>query len=1261
MPKSDPTTPTTSKGLRSGKPYQDVIDRRTIVKQRNTKKTRLPSPIPSSRIPTPQNKEVQSQEIPSSSSRKYSEVLRTPTTGGERTPSNPLERINALIEQAHAAVRQNRNQVTPITIRYRESQNSYEVSNSENSSQSTSNSSAGTSTSTMDIDEVTALVNERVAEALQRANDEHAAQQTAKDAELARLRLDNDLLIDRVRNPSPTRALSSALTGIGIVAANAITAEKPKFKEGHTPPEEFLKDVEEARDKMAKRPFTIPPLRASGREGYGKKAVAPQEGHQAMGRGNSFRFHIQGRWRGGSRRGEPDRGSMGRGHIQRGGFQHYGNGSRRPYGIGVYPTRGRGREIPTAFDREMSKFNPKPNETVLQQLKTLPKDLKRHIEWVKKNIRRMQKSNKTYYDKKHIPHPFKAGDKVMIRNHARSDKAAHKIQKLLRKWIGPFLLGAKAEDNDVTFEILTIPDFRRVGRRHVNDLRPYVERRTVRRRLVTSPNVDSIDNADEPEDAVAEQVNPARVSRRMSRQLGCKPESKFRKERRDLDGKYGGTTHPFHVTYPGYPRFKEFIRKINAKEFFPRQSNPHFVQVREFDFPSDYLKTEGLYGNGPQAAKDTIRVDTFKTLVDMVGHLNEHKRFATDMEGGAVQGYRGSHPALIQFSTKSCDFYVQPFMIWESMDLLRPVMENPKIVKIMFGCQNDLMWWRRYFDIDPFPVLDAQAVYQAINGGNPIKLSRFVESNLPGVKMDKALTNFDWARRELAPEAIKYALEDSRFLFQAWDNYAMDLEDNFDSKAPEIQGALIKVMINGSKPFPPTMPPSLGKLGISGTERSQNYFYLLWNWRDDLARERDISPKSILLDEDIVHQANTFPGFGTLPTWRFRKNHGLKLKDVDDLKALVEKASIDQVIPKKNVPIASATAISDEPNDLDALDLQLHADLEGLAELEITPRADGQIVAWADEEEDWDEPMDIDDPSMQPEAVKPNVPTDTIIQTAANGQVVDWANDSDDSDESMEVYVYVKGKTNDTESPLVIEGSSHTSSPEQTTVSSKPIMKSEVTEQQYAEMRVNVPDPTTENEVVMEQATPIITEPIVMFKDQFPMENRKKIVEFSEKRNWAEREQEMREEGIVCTIMQEAIEIPLPILPIAPSVQPETPPVPNEPGTLGQLQPAMPHAGHHLVRPCFICYMLGHIRRLCPYFKVQLTPELREQFKLNKQQYMDNNPEYKQSEMQRKAVNKVMNKTRKLDPAHQELLLHRIQQGRVQKAGGIHGEDLRRW
>ncbi|CAL8069465.1 unnamed protein product [Orchesella dallaii] len=415
------------------------------IRRRKAKNTRIPSPIPQERRNTPQNTEVQVQETPSTSRRQYAEVLKTPTTSGNDALEETRSRIDALIAQAHAAIRRKGNQIQTSTL------------------------SENTPTNTMDIDEVTALINQRVAEAIQANNIEHEATQRGKDTELDRLRIDNDVLQQRLQNPSPNRALTSALSGLGIVAANAIAAERSKF-------------------------------------------------------------------RGGSRRGEPDRFGRGRGQIPRAGYQNYSNNYRGPPTMRGYPTRGRGeyrgadnrgsntrgnnrgREIPTAFDREMSESDPRTQETILKELEKLPQELRRHIHWVKNNIRKMQKSNKTYYDRKHIPHPFKSGDKVMIRNHARSDKTAYKIQKLLRKWIGPFLLGAKAEDNDVTFEILTIPDFRSVGRRHVNDLRPYVERRTVRRRLITSPNVDSVDNTDETQE-VEEQGEPVRTSRRVRERI----------------------------------------------------------------------------------------------------------------------------------------------------------------------------------------------------------------------------------------------------------------------------------------------------------------------------------------------------------------------------------------------------------------------------------------------------------------------------------------------------------------------------------------------------------------------------------------------------------------------------------------------------------------------------------------------------------------------------------------------------------------------
>ncbi|CAL8101484.1 unnamed protein product [Orchesella dallaii] len=495
MPKSDPTTPTNSKGLRSGKPYQNVIDHLVTIRRRKAKNTRIPSPIPQGRINTPQNTEAQIQATPSTSKRQYAEVLKTPTTSGDDALVESKSRIDALIAQAHAAIQRGRNpiptssigdqtdpsRITPlfsINPRNPELDQVINVGNSENSGNLDTSTSENTPTNTMDIDEVTALINQRVAEAIQANNVEHEATQREKDTELDRLRIDNDVLLQKLQNPSPNRALTSALSGLGIVAANAITAEKPKFKEGRTPPEEFLRDVEgfltshgykeehfitlvktllpedlrrwydyvvplckdwpafraqfksryggflefekrvtelqtrfqkyneptekfiydmvqlskycyemdrleanhvqraqskllpelqlaigttpfasvlalvyacdvatrtlEAKDKLAKRPFTIPPLRASSREGYSSKDKSSHDGNQANGRGNNLRFHFQARFRGGSRRGEPDRGGRGRGQIPRGGYQSYSNNYRGPPTMRGYPTRGRG-------------------------------------------------------------------------------------------------------------------------------------------------------------------------------------------------------------------------------------------------------------------------------------------------------------------------------------------------------------------------------------------------------------------------------------------------------------------------------------------------------------------------------------------------------------------------------------------------------------------------------------------------------------------------------------------------------------------------------------------------------------------------------------------------------------------------------------------------------------------------------------------------------------------------------------------------------
>ncbi|CAL8146069.1 unnamed protein product [Orchesella dallaii] len=368
---------------------------------------------------------------------------------------------------------------------------------------------------------------------------------------------------------------------------------------------------------------------------------------------------------------------------------------------------------------------------------------------------------------------------------------------------------------------------------------------------------------------------------KMSQQLKAPPKPKLYEIRHALDAKYGAPTHPFHERYPGYPMFRKFIERFNSREYEnPKKSTDrHSVAVKEFKFPVSILQTTWYQAESKEAEK-TVRVDTLLALQEMIHHFEKDDQFATDMEGGAVRGYRGTHPALIQFSSKThVQPYVQPYMIWEHMGLLRPMMEDPNRAKIMFGCQNDLIWWHRYFDIVPFPVIDVQAVYQVMNGGQPIKLSKFVESCLPGDTMDKSLTHFDWARRHLPEEAIKYATADSRKLFHAWHNYTIDIEHTSEKKLPEIERALKKIMMGCIKPIKPTPPASPEKMGISEKKICREHFYALWNWRDSVARKRDLTPRDIFRDECIVKQANDFPGFEAIPTRHLYARKYLKQED----------------------------------------------------------------------------------------------------------------------------------------------------------------------------------------------------------------------------------------------------------------------------------------------------------------------------------------------------------------------------------------------
>jgi len=132
-----------------------------------------------------------------------------------------------------------------------------------------------------------------------------------------------------------------------------------------------------------------------------------------------------------------------------------------------------GRDIMTSFDRNMQGTSVESNDLIVNQLKEVPQKLFSVIVDVRENMKIAREQNKLYYDAKHRDVTFNVGDQILCRTHILSNKDSGVMKKLAPKWVGPFLI-SKVVDNVVY--LISDLNGKIVGKKHVSDLKPYVNR-----------------------------------------------------------------------------------------------------------------------------------------------------------------------------------------------------------------------------------------------------------------------------------------------------------------------------------------------------------------------------------------------------------------------------------------------------------------------------------------------------------------------------------------------------------------------------------------------------------------------------------------------------------------------------------------------------------------------------------------------------------------------------------------------------------------
>ncbi|MEP2603560.1 MAG: ribonuclease D, partial [Paraglaciecola sp.] len=122
---------------------------------------------------------------------------------------------------------------------------------------------------------------------------------------------------------------------------------------------------------------------------------------------------------------------------------------------------------------------------------------------------------------------------------------------------------------------------------------------------------------------------------------------------------------------------------------------------------------------------------------------------------GLIQIYDGKQLVL-----------VDPLSI-DDFSSLQSLLTNPKVVKVLHSCSEDLEAFWHALKVVPAPIFDSQFAASIVGMGPALGYAKLVEMML-GVVVDKGESRTDWIARPLSEQQCAYAANDVLYLFQLY-------------------------------------------------------------------------------------------------------------------------------------------------------------------------------------------------------------------------------------------------------------------------------------------------------------------------------------------------------------------------------------------------------------------------------------------------------------------------------------------------------------
>jgi len=186
---------------------------------------------------------------------------------------------------------------------------------------------------------------------------------------------------------------------------------------------------------------------------------------------------------------------------------------------------------------------------------------------------------------------------------------------------------------------------------------------------------------------------------------------------------------------------------------------------------------------------------------------------------------------------------------------LKDVLADPEVEVIMHAGRQDVAILRRTWDTDITSVFDTQVAAGFLGFGNQEGYEQLVRRVL-GVRLRGGEGFTRWDKRPLTEKQVAYAADDARCLLALGSALERQLEERGRADWAREESKLVEAsddIRSAEKAY--DRLPKLGRLDHKGRAVAMR----LAVWRDEIARELDRPPASVLPDQVLVELAKRTP------------------------------------------------------------------------------------------------------------------------------------------------------------------------------------------------------------------------------------------------------------------------------------------------------------------------------------------------------------------------------------------------------------------